>query len=107
MIHFSHGQTPPAKGFWSITMYDNEGFFVDNAINRYNIGDNTVGLKNSTDGSLDVYIQHENPGKEKESNWLPAPNGPFNLLLRMYIPDESVLSGQYKFAPIVKVIGNE
>ena len=50
VIHFSHGQTPPAKGFWSITMYDNEGFFVDNAINRYNIGDNTVGLKNSTDG---------------------------------------------------------
>lgn len=105
VIHFDKGQVPPVKGFWSITMYDAQGFFVDNAINRYNIGDRTVGLKNNTDGSLDVYIQHENPGKEKESNWLPAPDGEFNLLLRMYIPDQSVLTGQYQYPPVVKVVG--
>lgn len=100
VIHFDKGKIPPVKGFWSITMYDSEGFFIDNPINRYNIGDRTVGLKNNTDGSLDIYISSRNPGPEKESNWLPAPDGPFTLLLRMYIPDEIVLTGEYQYPPV-------
>ncbi len=107
VIHFDKGQSPPVKAFWSITMYDKDGFFVDNPIHRYNIGDRTVGLKNNTDGSFDIYIDSKNPGPEKESNWLPAPDGPFNLLLRMYNPDESVLNGDYQIPPVVKATTNE
>jgi hypothetical protein len=103
VIHFDKGKIPPVKGFWSITMYDSEGFFVDNPINRYNIGDRTVGLKDNTDGSLDIYISSKNPGPEKESNWLPAPDGPFTLLLRMYIPDDVVLTGDYQYPQVQKV----
>ena len=76
IIHFKPGQTPPVNAFWSITMYNNKSLFVDNPINRYSIGKYTEGLKNNTDGSLDIYIQHANPGADKESNWL--------LLLLLY-----------------------
>lgn len=72
------------RGFWPLTMYDKDGFFVDNLINRYNIGDRTPGLKNNTDGSLDIYVSPNNPGQARESNWPPAPVGPFTPLLRMY-----------------------
>ena len=65
LLHFDKGEIPPVKGFWSITNYDTNGFFVDNPINRYNIGDRTVGLKNNTDGSLDIYIDSKNPGLKK------------------------------------------
>jgi hypothetical protein len=70
-IYFSPGQTPPIKpaGFWSITMYDKDGYLVGNPINRYNIGGRTPGLKYNTDGSLDIYISLKNPGPTKESNW--------------------------------------
>lgn len=84
-------------------MYDKDGFFVDNPINRYNIGDRTVGLKNNTDGSFDIYIEFKNPGPQKESNWLPAPDGPFTLMLRMYNPDEVVLKGEYQIPPVQRV----
>lgn len=103
VIHFNEGQAPPVKAFWSVTMYDKDGFFVDNPINRYNIGDRTVGLKNNTDGSFDIYIESKNPGPQKESNWLPAPDGPFTLALRMYIPGELVLKGEYKIPPVQRV----
>ncbi len=103
-IHFKPGQTPPVKAFWSITMYNNKSYFVDNPINRYNIGGLTKGLKNNADGSLDIYIQHLSPGKEKESNWLPAPKDSFNLLLRMYVPGEQVLNGTWSY-PIVQRVG--
>ena len=104
VIHFDKGQSPPAKAFWSITMYDKDGFFIDNPINRYNIGDRTVGLKNNTDGSFDIYIDSKNPGPEKESNWLPAPDGIFTLTLRMYNPEESVLKGEFEIPPVVKQV---
>jgi hypothetical protein len=109
IIHFPPGQSPPVKplGFWSITMYDKDGFFVDNPINRYNIGDRTSGLKNNTDGSLDIYISSKNPGSAKESNWLPAPDGPFSLLLRMYVPQDIVVKGQYQVPPVDKVVNNK
>jgi hypothetical protein len=99
-IHFNPGQTPPVKAFWSITMYNNRSLFVDNPINRYSIGKYTGGLKNNTDGSLDIYIQHASPGTEKESNWLPSPSGEFNLILRMYLPGEQVLNGTWPYAPV-------
>jgi len=107
LMHFGKGQVPPVKGFWSLTMYDKDGFFVDNPINRYNIGDRTLGLKNNTDSSLDISISSKNPGQAKESNWLPAPDGPFTLLLRMYIPDDSVVKGQYQIPPVEKVVTNK
>jgi hypothetical protein len=84
-------------------MYDKDGFFVDNPINRYNIGDRTSGLKNNTDGSLDIYISSKSPGSAKGSNWLPAPDGPFTLLLRMYVPQDIVVKGQYQIPPVTLV----
>lgn len=101
-IHFNARQTPPVKAFWSITLYNNKSLFVDNPINRYNIGDNTAGLKNSTDESLDIYIQHDKPGKDKESNWLPSPDGAFYLILRMYVPGEQVLDGTWPYPAVTK-----
>jgi hypothetical protein len=97
VMHFAKGQTPPAKGFWSLTMYDKELFFVKNPINRYSISERND-LKTNPDGSLDLYIQNEKPAG-KESNWLPAPKGEFALMLRLYWPDESkpsILDGSWK-----------
>jgi hypothetical protein len=102
-IHFNSGQTPPVGAFWSITMYNNKSLFVDNPINRYSIGKYTEGLKNNTDGSLDIYIQHDNPGKDKESNWLPADKGSFNMILRMYLPGEQVLNGTWSPPPVQRI----
>lgn len=100
VIHFNKGQTPPAKAFWSITLYNNKSYLAENPINRYSIASHTPGLKYNDDGSLDVYLQHDNPGKDKESNWLPTPLGDFSLNMRLYIPEESVLTGQYQYPPI-------
>jgi DNA sulfur modification protein DndE len=105
VIHFNPGQIPPVKAFWSISMYNNISLFVDNPINRYAIGQFTQGLKNNADGSLDIYIQNAGPGKDKESNWLPAPQGSgFNLILRMYLPAEQVLNGTWT-PPAVQQVG--
>jgi hypothetical protein len=82
-MHFEPGQWPPVNAFWSLTMYNDRQFFVDNPIDRYPIGDRDA-LQPNPDGSLDLLIQHEPP--PSESNWLPAPAGSFNLMLRMYWP---------------------
>jgi len=82
VVHFDKGQTPPADGFWSLTMYNDKYFFVANALNRYTLSPRND-LKYNADGSLDLYLQNENPGAEKESNWLPAPKGKFILMLRL------------------------
>jgi hypothetical protein len=103
LLHFDKGQTPPVNAFWSLTMYNNASYFVDNPINRYAIGDRTPGLKYNEDGSLDIYIQHDNPGPGKESNWLPAPEGDFNLSMRLYIPQDPVLKGEYQYPPLQRV----
>jgi len=87
VIHFSKGQLPPVRGFWSITMYDANYFFVANSINRYSISARQ-NLKANPDGSIDLYIQNQSPGTDKESNWLPAPKDKFVLMLRMYWPNE-------------------
>jgi hypothetical protein len=106
VVNFAKGALPPVQGFWSITMYDSQYFFVDNPLNRYSISQRQD-LKANADGSIDLYIQHESPGADKESNWLPAPAGNFILMLRMYWPDESppsILDGTWKIPP-VKVAG--
>jgi hypothetical protein len=103
-IHFEPGQTPPVKSFWSVTIYNNQSLFVDNPINRYNIGQYTEELKNSPDGSLDIYIQNANPGPERESNWLPAPSleesSKIKLVLRTYLPSELILNGTWSPPPV-------
>lgn len=100
VMHFPKGQTPPAKGFWSLTMYDAQYFFVPNPLNRYTLSPRNK-LKYNKDGSLDLYIQNEPPSKAKESNWLPAPKGKFILMLRIYWPKESLLDGTWQ-PPAVK-----
>jgi hypothetical protein len=101
-IHFEPGQTPPVQAFWSITLYNNKTLFVDNPINRYNVGMYTEGLKNNTDGSMDIYIQNVNPGPERESNWLPAPQDSFSLLMRLYLPESAALDGTWNPPPVVR-----
>ena len=103
LIHFESGQTPPVDAFWSITMYNDKGLFVDNPINRYSIGKYTEGLKNNTDGSLDIYIQNANPGADKESNWLPSANGTFTMVLRLYLPQQQILNGTWQLPEVQKV----
>ena len=96
---------PPVHGFWSLTMYDSNYFFVANPINRYSIS-LRQNLKHNADGSVDLYIQKESPGADKESNWLPAPAGKFILMRRMYWPDEkspSIISGSWEPPPVRKV----
>ena len=103
VMRFPKGQLPPVGGFWSLTMYDANYFFVANPINRYSISARQ-NLKANADGSVDLYIQNRSPGPDKESNWLPAPAGKFVLMLRMYWPNEkspSIINGTWK-PPAVK-----
>jgi hypothetical protein len=105
VVHFAKGQTPPAQGFWSITMYDAEYFFVANPINRYSVSARQ-NLKSNADGSVDIYVQKDSPGADKEANWLPAPAGKFVLMMRLYWPDESdpsILDGTWTTPPAKKV----
>jgi hypothetical protein len=107
VMHFNKGELPPVNGFWSLTMYDASYFFVDNPLNRYNVSSRSK-FKPNADGSIDVYIQNESPGKDKESNWLPAPTGDFILMLRLYWPKEespSIIDGSWKI-PAVKEVSN-
>jgi hypothetical protein len=93
---------PPARGFWSLTMYDAQWFFVANPLNRYTLSQRNA-LKADSDGTVALYIQAASPGPDKESNWLPAPNGPFVLTLRLYWPKErppSLLDGAWKPTPV-------
>lgn len=101
VIHFPRGQTPPVKGFWSISMYNSEQFFVKNPINRYAIGDRDK-LTYNKDGSLDIYIQSSSPGPARESNWLPAPREEFNLVMRLYWPKPSAIDGSWKIPGVQK-----
>ena len=98
-IHFDSDELPPVNGFWSITMYDSEGYMVENPIKRYAIGDRDE-LKLNEDGSLDIFIQHESPGKDREANWLPAPADDFNLVLRLYWPKMEILTGEWNPPPV-------
>jgi hypothetical protein len=101
-MRFEKGQTPPVDGFWSLTMYDKDYFFVDNPLNRYTLSQRNK-LKPNADGSVTLYLQADSPGKDKESNWLPAPKDEFILMLRLYWPKEkspSLLDGSWKIPEV-------
>jgi hypothetical protein len=105
VLHFGKGELPPVNGFWSLTMYDANYFFVPNSINRYNVSQRNK-LKTNDDGSVDLYIQNASPGKDKEQNWLPAPKDQFILMMRLYWPKEkppSILDGSWKIPPVKEV----
>ncbi|MCE0523357.1 MAG: DUF1254 domain-containing protein [Methylacidiphilales bacterium] len=106
VMHFKKGELPPTEGFWSLTMYDGSYFFVANPLNRYSISERQ-NLKPNADGSVDIYIQHDSPGPDKETNWLPAPADKFILMLRLYWPKEtppSILDGTWKIPPAKEVM---
>lgn len=104
ILHFAKDQIPPASAFWSLTMYGENQFFVANPINRFAIGDRDK-LNFNADGSLDIYIQHNSPGADRQNNWLPAPAGPFTMNLRLYLPKRQAIDGQW-MAPPVKNLGS-
>lgn len=107
VLHFNKDEIPPVGAFWSLTMYDAEGFQVANPINRFAIGDRDP-LKFNSDGSLDIYIQNQNPGPDKESNWLPAPkSGALGLTLRLYAPKPEVLDGRWNPPAVKKAAATE
>jgi len=102
VMRFNKDEFPPVKGFWSLTMYDEQQFFVPNPINRYTMSQRDK-FKSNADSSVDIYIQNESPGKDKEQNWLPAPKDKFMLTLRLYWPTEkspSILNGTWKIPPV-------
>ncbi|CDZ55853.1 DUF1254 domain-containing protein [Neorhizobium galegae] len=94
-ITFPKGGTPPVVGFWSLTIYDAQHFFVPNALSRFSLGTKNKTLEYNEDGSLTIYVQEKSPGKEKETNWLPAPEGDFSLYLRAYWPKTEVVDGTW------------
>ncbi|HVJ69126.1 MAG TPA: DUF1254 domain-containing protein [Caulifigura sp.] len=105
VLHFAKGEAPPVNGFWSLTMYNGDYFFVDNPLNKYTVSPRND-LKFNADGSLDIHIQNESPGKDKEANWLPAPKGKFILMMRLYWPKEkapSIIDGSWQPPAVRKV----
>jgi hypothetical protein len=100
LLHFDRSELPPADGFWSLTMYDAEGFQVTNPLDRFALGDRDA-LSYNADGSLDLYLQHGSPGADREPNWLPAPRGPLGMTMRLYAPKAAALDGTWS-PPAVK-----
>jgi DNA sulfur modification protein DndE len=101
VMHFDKGKFPPVNGFWSLTRYNAEYFFVKNPLNRYTLSErNKFNL--NPDGSVDLYLQHQPPARNLVANWLPAPEGDFALTLRMYWPKEAVLKGSWEPPPVVQ-----
>ncbi len=99
-MHFDASNLPPVRAFWSVTAYDKDGYFIANPISRYAIGDRDP-LKFNPDGSLDLDVQNQNPGLDRQSNWLPSGDGPFNLTFRLYWPTPAILDGSWH-APAVE-----
>jgi len=101
VLHFDSNEIPPVDAFWSVTMYDASGFQVANELSRFAIS-SWMPLKFNSDGSLDIFIQHQNPGKEKETNWLPGPStGVLGVTMRLYAPQSKVLNGDWN-PPAIK-----
>ena len=98
-IHFEKDATPPVHAFWSITLYNSQGFQVGNSLNRFAVS-SWMPFKYNPNGSLDLYLQNQSPGKDKEANWLPAPKGPFNLTMRLYSPKSEALTGRWNPPPL-------
>jgi hypothetical protein len=102
VLRFAPGATPPVHGFWTLTTYDGRQALVDNPVDRYSIGD-WHGLTLDADGSLPIRIQHPQPAAGQRPNWLPAPPGPFNVLLRLIWPQEEVLDRRWAPPEVVRV----
>lgn len=100
VIHFEKSELPPARAFWSVTLYDREGFQVANPLNRFAVS-SWMPFHYNSDGSLDLYFQNASPGANKEANWLPAPKGPFSLTMRLYSPKSEALTGKWN-PPAIK-----
>lgn len=103
-IQFEKGAAPPVNAFWSITLYDREGFQVANSLNRFAVS-SWMPFKYNPDGSLTLHLQNESPGPDMETNWLPAPKGPFNLTMRLYGPQSDALTGRWNPPSVTKVQG--
>ncbi|MGZ8387214.1 MAG: DUF1254 domain-containing protein [Rhodoplanes sp.] len=101
-LRFEKGATPPVDAFWSITLYDPEGFPVANPLNRLAVS-SWMPFKYDTDGSLTLCFQNDSPGAEREANWLPAPKGPFTLTMRLYAPRSEALTGKWNPPPVTRV----
>jgi hypothetical protein len=101
VLHFDKGATPPVNAFWSVTLYDAQGYQVANSLNRFAVS-SWMPFKTNPDGSLDLYFQSESPGADKEANWLPAPKGPFNLTMRLYAPKSDALTGKWNPPPVMR-----
>ena len=103
-LRFAPGQLPPVNAFWSLTMYDQpQSLLVANPINRYLINSPMLPqLKKDTDGGLTLIVQNESPGKDKEANWLPAPKGPFSMIMRLYWPKTEAVEGKWTAPPVKK-----
>ena len=102
VLHFDADSLPPVDGFWSVTMYDAQGFQVANPISRFAIGDRDD-LRFNPDGSLNLYLQHDSPGADKEANWLPAPEGPLGVTMRLYSPRAAILDGSWTPPPVRRI----
>jgi hypothetical protein len=100
-LHFEKDATPPVNAFWSVTLYDQDGFQVANSLNRFAVS-SWMPFKYSSDGSLTLYFQNESPGGDREANWLPSPKGAFNLTMRLYAPKSDVLTGKWNPPPITR-----
>jgi hypothetical protein len=105
VLRFAPGQLPPVKAFWSLTMYEMPAsLLTENPINRYLVNSPMLpNMKKDKDGGYTIYVQHASPGKDKESNWLPAPAGPFALVMRLYGPKDDALSGKWTQPPLTMV----
>jgi hypothetical protein len=101
-LHFDQSAIPPANAFWSVTLYDAQGFQVPNSLNRFAVS-SWMPFKYNADGSLDLYFQNENPDANKDANWLPAPKEPFNLTMRIYAPKSDALTGKWNPPPVLRV----
>jgi hypothetical protein len=101
VLHFGKSAMPPVNAFWSITLYDGDGFQVPNSLNRFAVS-SWMPFKYDPDGSLVLYFQNASPGADKEANWLPAPRGAFNLTMRLYAPRDDALTGKWKPPPVVR-----
>jgi hypothetical protein len=102
-LTFPPGQTPPVSGFWSLTMYDQQHFFVPNEITRNSTGTKNPSLELGPDGSLTIYVQHARPAEDKVANWLPAPRGEFAMTIRAYGPREELIKGEWSPPPVKMV----
>jgi len=102
ILRFDKGRLPPVNAFWSVTAYDTDGYFIPNALKRQALGDRDK-LQFNPDGSLDLHIQAESPGPDKEANWLPVAKAPFTLLMRLYSPKAEILDGSWTPPPVMQV----